>query len=299
MKIFKGENILEFATHFPDDLSCKEYLSKLKWEDGYTCRKCGHTKHTQRTDFTKTCTFCHHNESATAHTAFHKVKFGLRKAFFITFEMVNTTKSLSASQVAKRYGINRNTAWLFMHKVRKAMASSENYPMEGDVQIDEFTIGGKEKDKPGRSYDTKKKKIVGAVELSENGGIKRVYALKIDNYSSKSLEKIFKKHISKDARVRTDNWKGYRPIMRDYNISQSKSNNGASMPEMHIAIHLIKSWLRTVYSWVHAEHVEKYLDEFCFRINRSIYKETIFAKIIGRMVKSEHIAYKQIIVASK
>ena len=298
MNIFKGEDILEFAEYFPDNTACKEYLSDIKWEGGYTCRKCGHKKHTQRPDFTKTCNFCRHNESPSAHTAFHKVKFGLRKAFFITFEMVNSTKSLSASQVAKRYSINRNTAWLFMHKVRKAMASTGNYPMDGDVQIDEFTIGGKEKDKPGRSYDTKKKKIVGAVELSENGGIKRVYALRIDDYSAKSLERIFEKHISKEARVKTDNWKGYRPLMNDYNISQSKSNKGASMPEIHIAIHLIKSWLRTVYSWVHIGHVEKYLDEFSFRINRSVYKETIFDKIIGRIVKNDHVSYKQIIVAN-
>ena len=194
------------------------------------------------------------------------MKFGIQKAFFITFETVNSTKSLSASQVAKRYEISRKTAWLFMHKIRIAMKSSGNHPMDGMIQIDEFTIGGKENGKQVRSYNTKKKKIVGVVQLSKKGEIKSVYALKIDDYSSKSLQKIFTKHISTTAEVQTDNWKGYRPIKKDYNIIQKLSNGGRNMPEIHIVIHQIKSWIRTVYSWIHPEHVNSYLDEFPFRI---------------------------------
>ena len=158
---------------------------------------------------------------------------------------------------------------------------------------------GKEKDKQGRSYSTKKKKIVASVELTEEGAIKRVYALKIDDYSSKSLSKIFEKHISSDAHISTDKWKGYRPLKKDYNITQSDSNDGQSMPQMHIIIHQIKSWLRTIHSWVHPEHINSYLDEFSFRINRSIYKKTIFHKITERVVQGEHISYKVIIVANK
>lgn len=107
---------------------------------------------------------------------------------------------------------------------------------------------------------------------------------------------MFDKHISLDAKVKTDKWKGYRPIKKDYNITQSLSNSGLGMPEIHNVIHLIKSWIRTIYSWIHPEHTDSYLDKFSFRINRSIYKKTIFHKIIERVIKSEHIAYKQIIV---
>jgi transposase-like protein len=294
---FKGESIIKFSERFVDDLACKSYLADLKWIDGYTCVKCGNTKYTQRKEYTRTCTRCKHDESPSANTTFHKVKFGLKKAFFITFEMVNSTKSLSASQVAKRYEITRKTAWLFMHKIRKVMKSSENHPIEGDVQVDEFTIGGKEKGKQGRSYDTKKKKIVAAVETTEEGKIKRVYGLKIDDYSSKSLSEIFEKHIAFTANVKTDKWKGYLPLKSDYSIEQSNSNNGQSLPQIHIIIHQIKSWLRTIYSWIHPEHVNSYLDEFSYRINRSIYKETIFHNIIKRVILGKHISYKEIIVA--
>jgi transposase-like protein len=299
MEIFTGENFMEFAERFSSDIVCKQYLADIKWSNGFVCKKCGHDKFTIREDLTRTCTYCKQNESPTAHTAFHNVKFGIKKAFFITFEVVNSTKSISAKQMAVRYGISRKTAWLFMHKIRKVMKSSEQNPMDGNVQVDEFTIGGKEDGKQGRSYDTKKKKVVASVELTEAGGIKRVYALRIDNYSSKSLSKIFDKHISNQACINTDKWKGYRPLMKDYNITQSDSDNGRSMPQMHIIIHQIKSWLRTIHSWVHPGHIDSYLDEFSFRINRSIFKKTIFHKIIERVVQGEHLSYKSIIVANK
>jgi transposase-like protein len=295
MNIFKGENFIEFTERFPDDLSCKKYLSELKWKEGYVCKKCGHTVSTQRTDYTRTCTRCKHNESATANTAFHKVKFGIKKAFYITFEMVNSSKSLSAMQMSKRYGITRKTAWLFMHKIRNVLKSSEKYPMTEIVQVDEFTVGGKETGKQGRSYQIKKKKVVAAVEINKNGKIKRVYAMRIKDYSSKSLSKIFDKHISVEAIVNTDQWKGYKPLMRKYNITQKLSDNGQAMPQIHIIIHQIKSWLRTIHSWVHPKHIDSYLAEFAFRINRSIYKESIFNKVMERVVAGYHLSYKEVI----
>ena len=48
--------------------------------------------------------------------------------------------------------------------------------------------------------------------LLTQGKVKRFYALKIPDFSSKSLRTIFDKHISKTAQVTTDEWKGYKPI---------------------------------------------------------------------------------------
>ena len=56
-----------------------------------------------------------------------------------------------------RFSVTEKTARLFMHKVREAMKSSENHPINGRVQVDEFVLGGKEEGKVGRSYDSKKK----------------------------------------------------------------------------------------------------------------------------------------------
>lgn len=295
MDIFRGQNLIEFAERFKTDEDCKEYLSKIKWADSYICRKCGYQKYQVRKDYSRTCNHCSDTESSSAGTLFHKVKFGLRKAFFICFEMATTTKSLSASQMSVRYGIRENTARLFMHKVREAMKSSENFPMDGNVHIDEFVVGGKEENKPGRSYNSKKKKSVCAVELTDDGKVKRFYILKIKDFSGKSLRTIFDKHVSTEARVTTDEWKGYRPIMKDYNISQIPSNHGSNFKALHTMIHQVKSWIRTTYSWISENNIERYFNEFCYRINRSQSKDTIFNNLIKRMVNSNNITHAKII----
>lgn len=286
MELFQGQNLLEFAERFKTDLDCKEYLSEIKWKDEFECVKCGHTGSQVRKDYSRTCNKCSHTETSSSNTLFHKVKFGLRKAFFIAFEMSTTTKSLSASQMGVRYGVTEKTARLFMHKVREAMKSSGNNPIEGIVHVDEFVIGGKEKGKVGRSYDSKKKKIVCSVELTNNGKVKRMYALKIDNYSAKELNKIFEQHISEHAEVSTDQWRGYRPLSEEYNITQYKSEGGVNFKALHTMIHQVKSWLRTTYSWISPFNVNRYLDEFCYRINRSQSKNNIFNNLIERMVSS-------------
>lgn len=296
---FTGENIVDFTDRFSDDETCLAYLSDLKWSVGYICKKCGHIKFTVRKkNLARDCNRCHHIESPTAGTMFHKLRFGLRKAFGIIFEMSATSKGLSSSQVSKRYGISRTTAWTFMHRVRQAMQSSKKQPVVGDVQVDEFVFGSKETLKQGRSKDSKKKKIVGAVELSKNGKVKRTYFKRIDDYSSRSLSSIFDEHISKQAKVLTDKWTGYKPLSKRYNINQKYSDKGGSMKQMHTIIHQLKSWLRSVYSWVHVEHIEKYLDEYSFRINRSIYKQTIFDTLINRMVIGQPVTYQMIKISS-
>ncbi len=295
MKLFKGRNLIEFSERFVSDESCKEYLSIIKWENGYKCIKCDHGACQIRKDFSRTCNKCSHTESATANTLFHKVKFGLRKAFFICFEMSITTKSLSASYVSVRFGVTKNTARLFMHKVREAMKSSESYPMDGDVEVDEFVVGGKEDGKVGRSYDSKKKKAVCAVEFTETGKVKRMYIMKIDNYSSKELRRIFDKHISKEAEVLTDKWKGYRPMMTDYKIDQIESDSGMNFKMLHTMIHQVKSWIRTTYYWVSSKNINRYFDEFCYRLNRSQSKSTIFNNLIQRMVSSDKIYHSELV----
>ncbi|MFN8266669.1 MAG: IS1595 family transposase [Chitinophagales bacterium] len=296
MEIFKGQNLLEFAERFKTDLDCKEYLASIKWENSYCCRKCGHKKFQIRKDFSRTCNICSDTESPTAGTLFHRVKFGLRKAFFICFEMSATTKDMSALQMSVRYGISENTARLFMHKVREAMKSNENNGMIGTVYVDEFTVGGKEESKQGRSYDAKKKKVICAVEVTEEGKVKRFYARKIKDFSARSLREIFDKHIDKSANVITDEWKGYRPI-KDYNITQIPSNKGQNFPILHTMIHQVKTWLRTTFSWVSEFNINRYLSEFSYRINRSQSKNTIFDNLIRRMVERD-VIYQDKLVCS-
>ncbi len=118
------------------------------------------------------------------------------------------------------------------------------------IHVDEFVVGGKEKGEVGRSYGSKKKKVVCAIELTETAKIKHIYALKINNFSSKELSGIVEKHIDKKASVMTDLWKGYRPLCKDYIITRIESGNGENFSALHAMIRQAKSWIRTTYSWV-------------------------------------------------
>ena len=295
MNIFKGQNLLEFSDRFKSGQDCKEYLANIKWKDTDECRKCGHKKSQIRKDFSRTCNICSHQESATSNTLFHKVKFGIRKAFFIVFEMSTSTKSLSASYVSVRFGVTEKTARLFMLKIRETMESSGNNPMTGIVHVDEFVIGGREKGKIGRSYNAKKKKAITAVELTQDGKVKRMYAMRIEDFSARSLQYIFINHISREAKVITDKWRGYRPIAKAYNITQIESNGGMNFKALHTMIHQVKSWIRTTYSWVSEVNINRYFNEFCFRINRSQNKATIFNNLITKMVEKKNIKQKYLI----
>ena len=39
MEQFEGQDILNFIKELPKGDACKAYLSKIKWQDGYTCSK--------------------------------------------------------------------------------------------------------------------------------------------------------------------------------------------------------------------------------------------------------------------
>ena len=86
-----------------------------------------------------------------------------------------------------------------------------------------------------------------------------------------------------------DKRKGYRPLFKDYNITQIESNGGENFIALHAMIHQVKSWIRTTYSWGSDFNINRYLDEFCYRLNRSRSKVNNFNNLIERIVKSDKV----------
>ena len=101
--------------------------------------------------------------------------------------------------------------------------------------------------------------------------------------------KIFEKHISSEANVKTDKWTGYSPIKKLWNIEQEKSKGGENFELIHRFIMGLKQWIRGIYHKVSSEHLQSYLNEYTYRFNRSIFKETIFDNLIQRMLKEQPI----------
>jgi hypothetical protein len=65
---------------------------------------------------------------------------------------------------------------------------------------------------------------------------------------------------------------------------------------MHTIIYQIKTGIRTIQSHVKKEHLQKYLDEYFYRLSRLIHKDSIFDNIFKRLVSHPHQGWKQIVV---
>ncbi len=283
-RMFKGVSVFEFSNRFTSKEDCLDYLSEVKWDPGYKCRRSGHQKYCSTSRYgERRCTKCGSVESPTAHTLFHQVKFPLVKAFYIVFYLSTSTKGLSTYELARKLGMSQPVVWRFKRKVMLAMESSGNYPIDGSVTVDETHIGGKVKEKRGRSQ-TSKKQVVIAVQRHPRGGISRAYAQIIPNAGTKQLMPFFRKHIDPKARVRTDKWRGYTPIAKKgiYQVEQIYSENGKNFPLVHRFIMGLKSWLRGIHHQV--KYLQQYLNEYTYRFNRHLFKDILFHNLTKRMV---------------
>jgi transposase-like protein len=285
MRLLKDLDRKTFKTKFGTREACLKHLEEIKWKEGYCCRRCDYTDYIQGKQFgSRRCRKCHYDESATSHTLFHKLKFGIDKAFEMLYEISTSKKGANSLWLAEHFAVNQKTTWLFRQKVMAAMESSGQHPLEGDVHVDEFEIGTPQKGEQGRSYSDTKMRVVVAYEY-RNGKSGRGYAKVIHDYSEASLRPIFEEHIKEDAFVLADGWSGYTPLKKDYpNLKQVLSEQGQNFKMLHIQIRNFKNWLRGVHSYCNAEYLQKYINEYFFRFNRRNHRSSILERIIERCV---------------
>lgn len=284
---FVGVNSITFNRTFKTDEDCLKYLSLLKWEDGFRCKRCQNIKFSQgKKEFNRRCTKCRYEESPTAGTAFDKVKFSLLKAFHIVFKISTKKKGMSSLELSKEFDLRQKTCWEFKWKIQQAMASSLLYPLVGTVHVDEFMIGGPEIEKRGRNKG-KKKLIVVVLEVLEVG-VGRAYAEVIENASAKELGIFLQKYVSKEAEIISDEWRGYIPLKSEFKkLEQIASDDGKNFKDIHIHIMNIKSWLRGIHHHCTEERMQGYLNEYHYRFNRRQNMGTTFDLLLKRMVKND------------
>lgn len=109
-------------TLFINEDACLSLLARVKWEQGFICKNCGHTNSCPgKKPHSLRCTRCKHEESATANTIFHNVKFSICKAFYIAFEVCQKRQNVSSYEFARRLDLRQMTCWKFKEKVLKAI----------------------------------------------------------------------------------------------------------------------------------------------------------------------------------
>ena len=287
-------NLFEFQAQFSTEKDCLEYLSALKWEAGFECKKCKHTHYCKGIkELDRQCTKCNYLESPTSGTLFHRVKFPLLKAFYIVYFMSTNKKGITSTELSRKLDLKQKVCWLFKRKVMKAMESSGNFLLEGVVEVDETFVGGSDENSKGRKKGTTKLVVV-AIE-KKNKGVSRFYAKVIDKANAENLGTFMRENIRKEAHIKTDEWTGYKPLDEEFeNMTHIKSGKkGENFPEIHRVIMNFKGWLRGLHH--HVKDLQDYINEYTYRFNRSFMKGNIFDNLMNRMVHTLPHSYKMII----
>lgn len=284
--------IIEFYETFGTREKCLSHLADLKWSNSYRCSKCQCKEYTKGYTFlARRCKNCKYEESVTANTLFHGVKFSIVKAFLICYRM-STKKGMSTHEIAKEVGVTQKTAWIFCAKIKTAMESSGLHLLDGEVHVDECVIGGKEKNKPGRSL-AKKSPVLMMVEVRSNNKIGRVYAKTIANYKKETIYPILEETIKPEAKIITDEYPTYDKLKEKFiNAKQVKSMKGANFLEMHQQIMNMKSALRGIHHKCSEKHLQSYLDQYCFRTNRRSMAKPIVLNLLQKTVSGKVVTYE-------
>ena len=282
-------DLLQFQKMFPDEEACFDYLVKSRWSQVFICPKCGHAEYYQlvrRKLFQ--CKACRHQTSVTAGTVFHRSKLPLQKLFWAVYLVTTIKKGMSALELQRKLGIGSyKTAWLLLHKLRKAMVSSGDFPLNVSVEADETYIGGQREGKTGRGADGKS--LVAVVVETDGKNMGRAYLKKIENASMKELGSFLGVRIEKGTKVITDGWSAYNFLSAEYVHAPIKAkeriNGDELLPKVHIVIANLKMWLRGTFNRYPEKHIQKYLDEFSFRFNRRWNLNNIFDKLLNRCIQ--------------
>src|SRR5258708_6167237 len=165
--------VQEFRASFGEEQQCGEQLSRQRWPDGFGCPRCGGpSRGYMSVRQVHECGACGYQCSVTAGTIFHKTRTPLSSWFWAIYRMSHDKKGISAMQLAKEVGVSYPTAWLMLHKIRKAMSDrDQGYRLSGLVEVDEGYVGGEEhgEGRRGRGKPGVRSKSVVAVAVERRG----------------------------------------------------------------------------------------------------------------------------------
>jgi Transposase zinc-ribbon domain/ISXO2-like transposase domain len=135
----------ELLECFPDDASCLRYLERLRWGDGFVCRFCGTVGGGwwQMADGLRRCAACRGETSVSAGTIFAGTRTPLVSWFAAVWYVVNQKQGVSALGLQRVLGLGSyQTAWAWLHKLRRAMVRPGRELLDGVVEVDETVLGG-------------------------------------------------------------------------------------------------------------------------------------------------------------
>ena len=297
-------SIVEFQHWFPGDEACREYLIASRWPQGYRCPRCGATDAVLLGKrLLWQCSGCRYQVSLTAGTVLHGTRTPLHLWFWAAYLMATATPGISAVQLQRQLGISRyETAWMMLHKLRRAMVNPERQPLTGQVEVDECFVGGLDRElRGGRQHGTKA--LVAVVVEVRGAGSGRVRMQVVEDASTATLCGFVTEVVAKGSVVHTDGWNAYRRLSKlgyDHRPRTQRPGRVAVddldeiLPRVHRVISNLKTWLQGTHRGVSKEHLQVYLDEYVFRFNRRRTPMAAFQTLLGLGGQQSPTTYRQI-----
>jgi len=295
----------EFDEWFSSESSCLDFLQKLRWSEGFKCPVCGGCKGWLMNTGLIRCAACQHKISVIAGTMFHGTRKPLRLWFQAIWYITSQKFGGNALGLMRVLGLGSyQTAWSWLHKMRRAMVRPGRNPLYGIVEVDETFIGGEDHGgKRGRGAG-RKSIVVIAIEVHDPKGFGRVRMKRITDASGENLIPFICDSVAPGSTIRTDSWRGYNNLRNfDYihekvNLSNSDDPAHVVMPGVHKIASLLKRWLLGTHQGsVSGKHLDYYLDEYTFRFNRrkSKARGLLFYRLLQQAVMTTPTSYKEIV----
>jgi transposase-like protein len=188
------------------------------------------------------------------------------------WDVTSQKNGISALGLQRVLGLGSyKTAWMLLHKLRRAMVRPGRERLRGVVEVDEAFWGGEESGVRGCQSVTKALIIVAAE--ADGKGIGRIRLRHISDTNRATLHGFIQQSIEPGSTVVTDGLQAYRELEgygHDRQIQKHQPTDAEHLlPRVHRVISLLKRWLLgTHQGGIAQEHLEDYLNEFTFRFNR-------------------------------
>ena len=269
-------NIIQIYKQFPTQEKCIKHLETVRWNNKPICPYCKSDNSTPMAkEVRHHCNNCNKSYSVTVGTIFQNTKLDLQKWFLAISLVLNAKKGISARQLARDIEVNKNTAWYMLMRLRRAMVEYGDL-LSGIVEADETYIGGKNKNrhrnkktKHGQGRNTQDKTAV--FGILERGG--KIKAQKVKDVSGKTLKRIIHERVAKDSTIMTDEWRSYNGLSKRYEHLLVNHGTGeyvvdnAHTNTIEGFWSLLKRGITGQYHNISVKHMNKYIDEFCYRYN--------------------------------
>jgi transposase-like protein len=294
--------ILELERRFSTEEACRGYLQQLRWPKGFVCPRCQGGEAWAGSRGRLICRTCRHQASVTAGTIFQDTHTSLVLWFRAAWCVTSQKNGASAASLQQTLGLGSyQTAWTWLHKLRRAMVRPGRDQLHGTVEVDETFVGGEEP-RDG-TWDDKKAIVVVAAE-EDGGGIGRIRLATVPDKSRKSLSRFVKEVVAPQSVVHTDGGGGYKGLSKlGYQHLRTvvgwrtdPAEASRLLPRVHRVASLLKRWLLGTHQGaVSVEHLDYYLDEFTFRFNRrtSRSRGKLFYRLLQQAVQVPPSPYRR------